>query len=181
MKCLTKQQIFTMQLLDEMEKCNRHSRYSDIVILCVGTDRIIGDSYGPIVGALLKEKLKNKAYTVYGSLDMPVTYSNLETTIKSIRDRFINPCIIIVDAALSRIDYVGGIFVKGGKTKLAEGVNKNIRETGNISIRGIVGENKKEHSKNLEALKNGSLSMVIELSQITANGIIQAINNITMA
>ena len=34
----------------------RNQKFSDVVILCIGTNKLIGDSIGPIVGQKLKEE-----------------------------------------------------------------------------------------------------------------------------
>jgi len=36
---------------------NKNIKISNLVFLCIGTDRITGDCFGPIVGAKLKKKI----------------------------------------------------------------------------------------------------------------------------
>ena len=45
------------------------------VIVCIGTDAVVGDCLGPLVGSLLKERLKGKTY-VFGTVESPVTAKN---------------------------------------------------------------------------------------------------------
>lgn len=40
--------------------------YKNIIILCIGTCSLIGDSVGPIVGDLLNKRIKNDRIIVYG-------------------------------------------------------------------------------------------------------------------
>lgn len=40
--------------------------YTNIIILCIGTCSLIGDSVGPIVGDLLNKRIKNDRIVVYG-------------------------------------------------------------------------------------------------------------------
>ena len=46
--------------------------FSDIapVLLCIGSDRVTGDSLGPMVGSALEERYK-KSIPVFGTLFMP--------------------------------------------------------------------------------------------------------------
>ena len=55
--------------------------FSDIapVLLCIGSDRVTGDSLGPMVGSALEERYK-KSIPVFGTLKMPVHALNLEET-----------------------------------------------------------------------------------------------------
>ena len=54
--------------------------FSDIapVLLCIGSDRVTGDSLGPMVGSPLEERYK-KSIPVFGTLKMPVHALNLES------------------------------------------------------------------------------------------------------
>ena len=59
------------------------------VILCIGTDRMIGDSLGPLVGSLLARKRKARLL-VYGTLSQPVHALNLDETLNEIKKK--HPC-----------------------------------------------------------------------------------------
>ena len=63
--------------------------FSDIapVLLCIGSDRVTGDSLGPMVGSALEERYK-KSIPVFGTLKMPVHALNLEETIDAIHLHF---------------------------------------------------------------------------------------------
>ena len=54
------------------------------VIVCVGSDLVVGDSLGPIVGTKLNEKLQGKAF-VYGTLLSPVTAREISVIQKEIK------------------------------------------------------------------------------------------------
>lgn len=57
---------------------------SEPVILCIGTDRIIGDSLGPLTGSLLKKRA-GEALHVYGTLEHTVHACNLAETLTQIQ------------------------------------------------------------------------------------------------
>ncbi len=48
------------------------------VVLCIGTDRVTGDSLGPLVGTFLHAYGSDRYLSIYGTLDFPVHALNLE-------------------------------------------------------------------------------------------------------
>lgn len=155
-----------------------NENYSHLIILCIGTARIVGDSYGPIVGGLLSKKIDNSRVKVIGNLSSPVTYENIDYIIKKILKIYKNPRIVVIDSALSKDEYIGKIFVTRGKTKIANGVQKRSISFGDISIRAIVARNEKEYTKNFYNLKNTSMDLIYRLSKITANELSKVIKEI---
>ncbi|EHQ92364.1 spore protease YyaC [Desulfosporosinus youngiae] len=107
------------------------------VILCIGTDRSTGDALGPLIGTHLS-RLKLPQLHVYGTLDDPVHATNLEHNILTIKNNFINPFIIAVDACLGRLDSIGCITLAQGPLKPGAGVNKKLPEVGEVHMTGIV-------------------------------------------
>src|SRR5690625_4719690 len=83
--------------------------YSNVVILCIGTDRSTGDSLGPLTGTFLN-KLKPKHLDVYGTLHKPVHAVNLEEFICKIKQKYTNPFIIAVDASLGKSSSIGNLI-----------------------------------------------------------------------
>ena len=86
---------FTKYLYEERKK------YFEIVFLCIGTDRIIGDCLGPLVGTMLQEKLEKYNVfniNIYGNLKENICYTNIQNILKIINQKHQNACIIVVDA-----------------------------------------------------------------------------------
>ena len=52
------------------------------IIVCIGTDKCIGDCLGPLVGTLLREKFF--PLKVFGTLDSPIHALNLDKKITEI-------------------------------------------------------------------------------------------------
>lgn len=104
--------------------------FSDYVFLCVGSDKIIGDAFGPLVGEKLKKSLKNfySNIRIVGTLEEPVSGTNLENDVKKIYDTYQNPCIIAVDAALAKKEEIGKVVVTNSKMKFGTGTNKRMLE-----------------------------------------------------
>lgn len=147
--------------------------FSDYIFLCVGSDKITGDAFGPLVGDKLEKLFKNyyNNIAVVGTLESTVSATNLEDNIKEIYKKYKNPCIIAIDSALSNKNDIGKIIVTDTKMKLGKGTNKNIIEVGDISIKGIVAQDYKIPRYNFSTLQNTSLNLVIKLANITAEGI----------
>lgn len=114
----------------------KHIPVSDIVILCIGTDRATGDCLGPLVGEHLQQALPS--LPVYGNLKEPVHALNLEETIESIYKNHEHPFIIAIDASLGVQEHVGYATLSSTPLKPGKGVNKNLPAIGNLSITGIV-------------------------------------------
>ncbi|MHB9093760.1 MAG: spore protease YyaC [Eubacteriales bacterium] len=110
--------------------------YQEIVIICVGTDRVSGDSLGPLVGTLLLEECKYAK--VYGTLSTPVHAQNLRETIVQVESAHPNAFIIAVDACLGRAINVEKIMLMKRPLKPGTGVFKDLPEVGHVTIQGIV-------------------------------------------
>lgn len=151
--------------------------FSDYIFLCVGSDKITGDAYGPIVGENLKKAFKNfyNNIKIVGTLENPVSGINLEKEVKKIYITYENPCIIAIDAALSTEQNIGKIVVTNQKMQFGNGINKKILEAGEISIKGIVAKDYKMPRYNFNELQKTSLNIVIKLADITSNGIYNVI------
>ena len=63
--------------------------FRELVFLCIGSDRITGDSLGPLIGYQLSPYC-SRVFHVYGTLDDPVHALNLPDRISYIHSR--HPC-----------------------------------------------------------------------------------------
>ena len=136
------------------------------IILCVGSDKVVGDTLGVLVGELLKNNPAFKG-RVYGDLKEPITRLNILKTIEKIRTVHKDNPIIVVDAVLGSEEEVGcvkthknGIFAGGqfGKGHMV----------GDYSILGVV------CCKGVSALSflgSVRLKIVVELSKKIASSI----------
>lgn len=150
--------------------------YSDIIILCVGTDRSTGDSLGPLIGYKLDETFKNNSSVhIFGTLNSPVHAKNLDSTIEYINSNFLNPFIIAIDASLGKLERVGYINVYEGPLKPGAGVNKYLPEVGNIHITGIV-----NMSGFMEyvVLQNTRLNLVMKMADVISVALNSCINKL---
>jgi len=109
----------------------------EIVLVCIGTDRSVGDSLGPLVGEMLKKYTFTNVF-VYGNLEQPVHATNLVDTLKHIEKRHKDAFVIAVDACLGRIRSVEFITYEKEPLKPGAGVKKELPEVGDVSFKGIV-------------------------------------------
>ena len=108
----------------------------DVVFLCIGTDKMTGDSLGPYIGTLLKRR----GHCVYGCLGDTVNATNLTAAAVRIFREHRDPFIIAVDACLGRREHVGYASLSTERLRAGAGVNKVLLPIGNISVTGIVTE-----------------------------------------
>ena len=74
------------------------------IIVCIGTDRCIGDCLGPLVGTILHHK--KFPLPVYGSVSEPIHALNLEKRIQEINTLHPKANIIGIDACLGDGDCI---------------------------------------------------------------------------
>lgn len=176
---------------------NSTGAFSCPVILCIGTDRIIGDSLGPLVGSILKKRctgLQNSCSTlqhpdhtlnvcgtlhhpalalnVYGTLHHPAHALNLPDINAEIKKKHPNSPVIAVDASLGSYKHIGSVFVRPGSIAPGSGVQKNLPPSGDIAITGIVNE---ESSHPYLALQTARLSTVADMAERIADCLLEVL------
>ncbi|MCC5909539.1 MAG: spore protease YyaC [Clostridiaceae bacterium] len=146
-----------------------NSSYSNLVFLCIGTDRSTGDALGPLVGYKLeKPLLRHENIHVYGTLDEPVHAKNLKDYIDKIYSIFENPFIIAIDACLGRMERVGYITMGDGPISPGAGVNKILPSVGDLHVMGIV--NLGGYMEYM-ILQNTRLNLVMKMADTISEGI----------
>ena len=150
--------------------------FSDIapVLLCIGSDRVTGDSLGPMVGSALEERYK-KSIPVFGTLKMPVHALNLEETIDAIHLHFPNHPLIAVDASFGTKEHLGCITAGKGSLCPGAGVDKNLIAVGDFFVTGIVASFSPFSHLVLQSTR---LSAVMPLASQISRGIAHAIDEI---
>lgn len=136
------------------------------VLLCIGTDRSIGDALGPLVGSLLAEQLP-WPFQVLGTLEQPVHAGNLAETVTGIHREFRRPFVVAVDACLGRSESIGYVSVGVGSLKPGAGVNKNLPAVGDLYITGVVNVG---GFMEYFVLQNTRLNLVMRMAKMVAAG-----------
>jgi len=109
----------------------------NIIVLCIGTDRSTGDSFGPLTGTFLSQ-MNLKSIDVFGTLHQPVHALNLEETIQKINSTYKQSFIIAIDASLGQKKSIGNFVYGVGSIKPGAAVKKELPSIGNIYITGVV-------------------------------------------
>lgn len=105
-----------------------------IAVACMGTDKVIGDAVGPLVGTFLRA---SRVPNVTGSLDSP-----LDGHIKNCQEEVCrrlgleNPFIIAVDSCRSATERIGYIQVAKGAIHPGNAVRSDTFPIGEIAIIG---------------------------------------------
>ena len=146
-----------------------------VVILCIGTDRVTGDSLGPMIGYKL-DRYKFGLFDgvdIYGTLENPVHAKNLKHTIDIIYAKHHDPLIISIDASLGGANSVGHLTIGPGALRPGAGVNKKLPEVGDMFITGIVNLN-----MGFESIKNTRLGLVMQMADIIFYGMINGFSRV---
>ena len=106
------------------------------VVLCLGSDKITGDSLAPLVGSMLKS-LHSPCF-VYGDLKYPVTAKNLLSTLKYIKNIHSFQKILIIDASVGKQCDIGKIKFSDHGISPGKATGQNFETMGDLSIVGIV-------------------------------------------
>ena len=141
----------------------------NFAIVCIGTDKCIIDSLGPLVGTLLLKDDFNG--DVYGTLNKPVHAMNINEYIKKIRKKNYDK-IIAIDACLSNRKNQGIIEIKEGPITPGKGIGKLLPEIGDISIIGVVDSSDKEFH---DLVQDTRLSMIYEMAETICESVVMAL------
>jgi putative sporulation protein YyaC len=136
-------------------------------IICIGTDRSTGDSLGPWVGKLLKDK--GYPGKVFGTIHNPVHAMNLQGLLGA-NNYFKDDLVIAIDASLGDTADIGKIYFRNGSLTPGMGINKEgLPKIGDFHIVGIVNA---AGSMEYFVLQSTRLSLVVNMAEVIADAII---------
>lgn len=158
---------------EALKSCIFHheTSWSEIVFLCIGTDRITGDCLGPWVGQLLSPHIPSDFF-VYGTLSFPVHALNLVDTWNYIQHRHPKGLIIAVDASLGQKKHLGYVTIANGALYPGAAIHKQLPSVGHIHITGIVNVSGVLEQLTLQTTR---LSTVVFLADTIVQGILEMI------
>ncbi|MDF2674138.1 MAG: yyaC [Clostridiales bacterium] len=140
------------------------------IVICIGTDKCIGDCLGPLVGTFLTKN--SFPYPVIGTLERPAHAINLDYILKDIKMKYKDHFIIAIDACLGYDNCIGDIQVKSGPVHPGKGVGKTLPHVGDISIVGVVDT---IDNSDLFSIKNIRLNFIMNMADIISQGLLQAV------
>ncbi|WAX16556.1 hypothetical protein LC76P1_00119 [Lysinibacillus phage LC76P1] len=144
----------------------------DIQFVCIGTDRVVGDSVAPMIGTILE---KNGYKNVIGTLDKP--FHNLNKEERLANEIKKGKTIIAIDASLGYETSVGYVSVERNSVRMGAAVRsgEDVISVGDIAIKPCVCEDFGDNHYNIVRLKHTSVALIYNLAQETANGIMKAV------
>lgn len=143
----------------------------ETVLVCIGTDKCIGDCLGPLVGSILNENFF--PLPVYGTLSSPIHALNIDERLEEIKKNHPGASIIGIDACLGNEEDIGQIRTRDYAIHPGKGVGKDLPEVGIASIIGIV-----DSSNNSELFFSRSirLSFIMDMAKVISRALIEAYN-----
>lgn len=148
-----------------------HNISTSPIILCIGTDRCIGDALGPLTGTLLKKS--NINLPIYGTLENPIHALNIYNHLSKIKKKHPEAFIIALDASLGMEESIGNIIIKKGPLYPGKGVGKSLPSVGDLSIVGIV----ESFQCDIEsAIHNVRLNFIMSMAETITSIILNSLN-----
>ena len=154
----------------------KQALFSTPVIVCVGSDLVVGDSLGPICGSMLKYKAQGIPAFVYGTLSSPVTAKEIKYLRAFLKDAHPNSPIIAVDAAVGEEGDIGLIKLLDSPLRPGAGANKKLGAIGDTSILGIVAE---KSIANFSLLNTTRLNLVYTMAELISDALADYLRNLT--
>jgi len=146
---------------------------TEVVVLCIGTDRSTGDSLGPLVGSYLSERVSS--IRLFGTLENPVHAVNLAETTDYISIHHPDAFMLAVDACLGQVSTVGQITLADGPLRPGAGVHKKLPAVGDAHITGIVNVG---GFMEYFVLQNTRLHIVVRMAEVIGSAIAGAANEL---
>lgn len=108
----------------------------DVVFVCIGTDKVMLDAFGPLIGTGIKEHLAYMPNVrVYGEIGCNINALNGKKNIEIIKKQEKNSVIIAVDATATLKDEdLGNIRLGKDSVSPGKGNNKDIEAIGDYSL-----------------------------------------------
>ena len=144
--------------------CNK--KLQTPIIICIGSDLVLGDSLGPLVGTMLTRRNVN-AY-IYGTLNSPITAKEINCAKLHIKMLHPESFIVAIDAAVGNSEDIGLIKVSDKGLKPGLGVNKNLGVIGDCSIIGVVAE---KSTQNYNLFNLTRLNLIYKMAERIADGV----------
>lgn len=106
----------------------------EVVLVCIGSMRLLGDSVAPRIGSRLHELGIN--CVIYGNQEKPVHAMNLEKAIETINKKHKDALVVAIDASIGK--ETKKILVHDGQIKPGAALNKELPPIGDVSIKCVV-------------------------------------------
>lgn len=147
-----------------LSACNKKQKAP--IIVCIGSDLVLGDSLGPLVGTMLVKK--NIPAFVYGTLNAPITAKEIICAKTHLKNMHPNSFMVAIDAAVGNTEDIGLIKVTDKGLKPGLGVDKNLGVIGDCSIIGVVAG---KSLQNFNLFNLTRLNLIYKMAEKIASGV----------
>lgn len=154
----------------------KKNKYDKFIFLCIGSNKLIGDSLGPRVGEILQNNLLEDNTMVIGDMKDELNYLKVNHHLKIKLKQYKFPFIITIDAALSDKEYIGKIVINRRYLEIGKALEKEKYILGNLNIKVITGEYCHNIKKNQGTLENLSEDNIKRMANNIAIQIINGFN-----
>lgn len=168
---------FVQNFSSILREKTRNLELSKLIFLCIGTDKVMGDSFGPLVGYKLKYLFEyEENIEVIGSLDDIICIHNISRIMNDITNKYEEAFIIAIDAALSNKTDIGKIIVSKNSMNIGSSFYKRNIYVGDMSIKGVVSRDLNNPKYNFKLLQNTSLNLIMNMADLVVKGISKVLN-----
>ncbi|MFC0295984.1 spore protease YyaC [Geobacillus jurassicus] len=136
-----------------------------LTVVCIGSNRINGDSLGPFVGTLL-ENVYPDHLTVIGTLKRPVDATNIQRVHQQL-PKEPNSYVLAVDSIVGPRPFVHTIAIRPGALAPGTALGHSLPSIGDISIMGVI----MEDSADIDTLPYTNLHIVYQMAKAIALGL----------
>lgn len=142
---------------------------ADYIFVCIGTNKLIADSFGPRVGDILKVYFKNfNQIQVFGTMKCPIHLQNAPIFLDYLQQNINN--IILIDSALGDDNKIGSTYLCSGGLEIGKAFERTLYFPACLSFKTIVGSKKENEFYEVENINN--------MAQSLAKNIVNCINKI---
>lgn len=106
------------------------------LIFCIGSDRHLLDSLGPLTGTMLQEAVPG--LEVIGTLHNPVHARNMVPALKRLEQLNLGRVVIAVDASVGSQNEIGLLQLRPGSLAPGKALARNLPAVGDYALTGVV-------------------------------------------
>lgn len=143
----------------------------EYIFVCIGTNQLIGDSFGPRVGEILQKRFKRvPKIKVLGTMQCPIHFQNAPIFMDYLKIE--KSKLIVIDSALGEEEQIGNTYMNRGGIEIGKAFGESLYFPAHWNIKTIVG-------KKTELMeKEGSTCQMNRLAQKLANQIVEVMKEL---
>lgn len=160
-------------LYDNFKETNKD--ISQINIVGIGTDTVLGDCLGPLTGTFLSKKKIKYPVNIYGTLDDLFHALNIPEQIKKVDTSYYT---IAIDACCCPEENLNTILIRNKPIRPGAGTGKKLQKIGDISVAGLLIKSHEANSIVYDRLSYTPLKLTYDQAEIISEGIYKFLKKI---